>query len=135
MSSTTIKIDKVRHLRYTVNARADIEAELGVPFHVPFSILQRMSYRDARVLLWGGLKHEDPELRGKGGVIKAGDLIDVWEEKGGTLDTLYMELIKAVKNDVPSMFKVPTKEEIEEAKRTLGELIGGPTSSPTNGSE
>jgi hypothetical protein len=133
--STTIKIDKVRHLRYTVNTRADIEAELGVPFHVPLGNMRRMSYRDARVLLWGGLKHEDPELRGKDGVIKAGDLIDVWEKNGGTLDTLYVEIIKAVKNDVPSMFKVPTKEEIEEAKKTLGELIGDPTRSPTNGSE
>lgn len=135
MSGTAIKIDKVRHLRFTVNARADIETELGVGFYILFGDRRRMSYRDARVLLWGGLKHEDPILQGINGVKKAGDLIDTWEANGGTLDSLYVELIKAVKNDVPSMFKTLTKEEIEEAKKTLGELIGEKTNSPTSGSE
>lgn len=135
MSGTPIKIDKVRHLRFTVNARVDIETELGVGFYILFGDMRRMSYRDARVLLWGGLKHEDRALQGRDGVKRAGDLIETWEDNGGTLDSLYAELIKAVKNDVPSMFRSLTKEEIEEAKKTLGELTGEPTNSPTNGSE
>jgi hypothetical protein len=74
-----IAIDKPRHLMYDVNALSDADARLG---HNLVHILASspVALDVARVLLWAGLKHEDPLMT----VEKAGKLMDVWVKSGKT---------------------------------------------------
>jgi hypothetical protein len=55
-----IELDRVRNLRYTMNALAEIEDILGVPLSELENI--KMSIKNVRVILWAGLIHEDPTL-------------------------------------------------------------------------
>jgi hypothetical protein len=62
--------DRPRHLKYDINAIADIERETKTGIT---ALLQqeRLGFDSIRILLWGGLKHEDRTLT----VEKVGDLI------------------------------------------------------------
>ncbi|MGG3561651.1 hypothetical protein ABES03_08605 [Neobacillus rhizosphaerae] len=55
-----IELDKARHLRYTMNALAEIEDQLGVPLAELQNV--KMTMKNVRVILWAGLIHEDKEL-------------------------------------------------------------------------
>lgn len=62
--------DRPRHLKFDINAIADIERETKTGI---MNLLQneRLGFDSIRVLLWGGLKHEDRNLT----IEKVGDLI------------------------------------------------------------
>lgn len=66
-----VQLDKVRNLRYTMNALAEIEDILGVPLGEMGNI--QMTMKNIRVILWAGLIHEDKELT----LEQVGDMIDM----------------------------------------------------------
>lgn len=55
-----VELDKTRTLRYTMNALAEIEDQLGVPLSEMENI--SMTMKNIRVILFCGLMHEDKEL-------------------------------------------------------------------------
>lgn len=54
-----IQLDKERELKYDANAIADAEEQIGASFT---EIVSKPSIRGIRVLLWAGLKTDDPLL-------------------------------------------------------------------------
>jgi hypothetical protein len=62
---------KVRHIRYTMNALAEIEDNLGVPLSEMESV--KMTIKNVRVILWAGLIHEDKTLT----IEEVGDMVDL----------------------------------------------------------
>jgi hypothetical protein len=62
--------DRPRHLKFDINAIADIERETKTGI---LNLLQheRMGFDSLRILIWGGLKHEDRSLT----IEKVGELI------------------------------------------------------------
>jgi hypothetical protein len=122
MVGTPITLDKVRHLRYTPNAIADIEEVLGQGFGTLLSSGTQTGVRHARAFLWGGLKHEDRRLQAPGGLERAGELIGTWYEHGGTLDTLYVRIMEALRND--GWLRPLSAEERQKIEADMGEAIG-----------
>jgi hypothetical protein len=84
-----IELDKPRNLKYSFNAFADMQSVDSVIFLRPAD-----SPLAIRVLLWGGLKHEDPTLTPS----KVGDILDVWLETGGDFDALVKTVDEALNN-------------------------------------
>jgi len=71
----SIRLDRVRTLKYDLNALAEFEEAAGRSMFDMFRALQEkretFGVRTARLLLWAGLLHEDPSLT----VRQAGDLV------------------------------------------------------------
>jgi hypothetical protein len=65
-----IELDKKRHIRYTLNALAEIEDKLGVPLSKIQEV--ELGIKSVRTLLWAGLIHEDETLTEK----QVGDMVD-----------------------------------------------------------
>jgi len=122
MVGTPITLDKVRHLRYSANDIADIEEVLDAGFGVLMSPDAKIGFRHARAFLWGGLKHEDRRLQLPRGLDFAGELIEQWYEKGGTLDSLYIKILVALKND--NKLSSVSEEDREKIEKDMGEAIG-----------
>ncbi|MED4840395.1 hypothetical protein P9695_08755 [Weizmannia sp. CD-2023] len=66
-----VELDKVRHIRYTMNALAEIEDKLG--YGLADLDGKQLKIKEVRVILWAGLIHEDPELTEE----QVGDMIDL----------------------------------------------------------
>lgn len=66
-----IQLDKKRRLRYTMNALAEIEDQLGVPLAELQNV--KMTIKNIRVILWAGLIHEDSELTQE----QVGEMVDL----------------------------------------------------------
>jgi len=122
MVGTPIELDKTRHLRYSANDIADIEEILDAGFGELMSSKAKIGYRHARAFLWGGLKHEDRKLQAPHGLEFAGKLIERWYENGGTLDTLYIKMLTALKED--NKLAPVSKEDREKMEKDMGEVIG-----------
>jgi len=71
--TVTVNLDKERHLRYDLNALVDIEEATGKPLSEIFTDTANMSMKNFRILLWAGLKSEDPALTRE----QLGAMIDV----------------------------------------------------------
>ena len=125
---TPITLDKVRHLRYSANAVADLEELLGEGFASLLSDQKNVGIRHARAFLWAGLKHEDRKLQTPRGIEEAGRLVEVWYENGGNLDTLYIKIFEALKND--GWLREMSEEERRDIEDQMGEAL-----SPKNGEE
>lgn len=88
----TIKLDKPRKLRYTINAMATLEDLTGKPFasFVAGFNDEGFSFKDLRALVWAGLIDEDPSLTPEdvGNLLdKAQDLTEVLAKVGEALET------------------------------------------------
>jgi hypothetical protein len=66
-----VELDKVRHIRYTMNALAEIEDRLGVPLSEMKDV--KMTIKNVRVILWAGLIHEDKDLT----LEEVGEMVDL----------------------------------------------------------
>jgi hypothetical protein len=66
-----VNLDKERNLRYTMNALAEIEDQLGVPLSEMAEL--KMTIKNVRVILWAGLIHEDEELTQR----EVGNMVDL----------------------------------------------------------
>jgi len=73
--------DKARRLRYDFNALADIEELAGIGAEELFS-QKRAGFHLIRLLVWGGLKHEDKGLT----VQRAGMIVKDMIEEGYTME-------------------------------------------------
>lgn len=82
-----IVLDKERHLRFDLNAFAEIEEAYG-SIDEAFKAMEKGSIKALRVLLWAGLVHEDESLTVK----QVGSLIGLADLKD--LSTKISELLK-----------------------------------------
>jgi hypothetical protein len=109
-----IILDKPRRIRFTHNGMADLEEESlrRTGLAAGRVIGSRSNFAAVRLLLWGGLRHEDQGLT----VERVGVIIQKWWlEKDKPLADLYTELMKAV--EVSGFFRAapaPADGEAEE---------------------
>ncbi len=68
-----IELDRPRTLKFTTNALCELESIFGLPVYEWDKVPDGLS--TLRVMLYAGLKHEDPTMT----IEKAGDLIDLAE--------------------------------------------------------
>lgn len=59
--ATTVQLDRERHIKFDLNAFAELEDIYG-SLNAVFAALQSGSMKAARTLLWAGLLHEDEAL-------------------------------------------------------------------------
>jgi len=107
-SGIDISLDKIRHLRFGLNALAALENELGASIQAVFSDIERVGFIQIRGILWAGLLHEMPDLT----VEEAGDLFEsIPEEVASTFaernEYLILKIGEAFGNDVESKKKSP----------------------------
>lgn len=88
-----IKLDKLRFLRFDVNALADIEVKAGLGLDTLLGE-ERVGINAIRVLLWGGLRWEDKALT----LEAAGNLLQQYIEEGGDLTALGAQVMDAIRN-------------------------------------
>lgn len=84
--------DRPRFLRFDINAIADLEDMTGKSVAEALSNRQKIGFSMIRALLWAGLKHEEPMLT----VEAAGELINLFVEKGGTIGILMAKVGEAI---------------------------------------
>lgn len=66
----TVSLDKLRNLKFTTNALAELEDTLGQP--VTQLNAETVGIKTLRAMLWAGLLHESPDLS----ITEAGALMD-----------------------------------------------------------
>lgn len=95
MINTPIEIDKYRNLRYDFNAMVELETTSKMHLTAFLVPLSKPSFGAIRLLLWLGLKWEDPSLK----ITDAGNLAEEWIEKSGSdMGGLVEVLIDALVN-------------------------------------
>jgi len=76
--SVPIQLDRLRHLRYTFNDIADMQAVRRDIFERELS-----DFSVLRTVLWGGLRHEDPALQPyPAGMVRTGEIIEALLDSG-----------------------------------------------------
>jgi hypothetical protein len=91
-----IQLDKLRHLRFSANDLADIEEVMGGAT-IGELLNRNRGFRLARVMLWAGLRHEDPALvPSRTGIPAAGNLIETWFKDGETITSLFVKIDEAM---------------------------------------
>lgn len=90
MANNTIMIqmDKARNLKYTFNTLVELEEDFGKPIA---EVGANMTMKDARTLIYHGLKWEDKNLTPD----KTGELISNYIENGNSFQELFEEAGKA----------------------------------------
>ena len=91
MKTVEIEMDKVRHLKFGMNALIELEQKTGKPL----SQMGDVSMADLRTILWCGLIHEDKKLTES----KVGDLMDEAIEKNG-MEHLAQKIGEAMENSM-----------------------------------
>lgn len=69
--NVSVELDKVRVIRFTMNALAEIEDNLGVPLSELENVT--MTIKNVRTILWAGLIHEDATLTAQ----EVGNMVDL----------------------------------------------------------
>ena len=90
MANNTVMIhmDKARNLKYTFNTLLDIEDDFGKPIN---EITGSMTMKDARKLIYHGLKWEDKKVTEQ----STGELIAEYIDNGGSFQELMDIVSKA----------------------------------------
>ena len=113
MRATNIEIGgKNKRLRYDFNAVADIEVKSGKGLESLFSE-QNIGLNSIRLLLWGGLKWEDPGLT----IQRTGQMIQQFIEDGNELEDLMPYIEEAI--DKSGLFG--SSESSDESKNAEAE--------------
>ena len=92
--SVPIQLDKLRHIRFTFNDIADMQAVS------PHIFEQEMAnFSTIRTFLWAGLRHEDPQLQPHpAGERRVGEIIETWLDEGkGTVPDLIRKCTEAMR--------------------------------------
>lgn len=89
--SVLVTLDRERHLRYTINALADLEQHLGTGLG-GVMLTGKVGIGFMRGFLWAGLKHEDARLS----VERAGQLLQDYLDRGGDLASLANSMNEAM---------------------------------------
>lgn len=113
-----IELDRPRHLKYDWNALSDADQKLD---HHLFELIKdgKILFDTARVLLWAGLKHEDPTLT----IEKAGTLTDIFILKGNTPVDLSGKIMEGLKET--RYFDIMTKDDGDGQKNSGKSLKSG----------
>lgn len=111
-----IELDKTRRLRFRHNDLADLEVASGKGLA---ELMGGMSFQAIRMLLSYGLRWKDTQMT----PFRAGDLIDVWIENGGTLESLTEKILDALR---ASGF-LADKKAPEEPEGDQGNALPGAT--------
>ena len=82
---------KMKRLRYDFNAIADIEEISGMGIPKMFSV-GMLGLNTLRLLMWGGLKHEDHGIT----IQRAGMIVGDMIEEGHDFDSVFMIAIEAM---------------------------------------
>lgn len=95
--SVPITLDKLRHLRYSFNDLADLQAANPSIFEADMG-----AFSTIRTFLWAGLKWEDPELQPyPRGERLVGDIVEEWIAAGnGTHTDIGNKITEAMKISV-----------------------------------
>ena len=101
-----IEIDgKTKRLKYDFNSIADIEEKSGAGIARLFSE-DMVGLHTIRLLLWGGLRHEDRGLT----IQRAGLMVDQLMAEGYTLEKLMEDIVEAVtKSGIFGVIENPTQ--------------------------
>lgn len=91
MKMIQIHLDRPRHLRFSINALADLEEATGQSVLLAMSE-KNLGFRSLRALLWAGLRHEENGIS----IERAGDLLQKFMENGGELSTVMEKVALAV---------------------------------------
>jgi hypothetical protein len=82
-----VKLDRLRHLKFSFNALADLQDADPLIFTKDVGSLPVI-----RRYLWAGLKHEDPTLTEE----EIGDILETWLGKGGDILELAAKVGEAI---------------------------------------
>ena len=85
--------NKTRRLKYDFNAIADIEEKSGMGMAKIFSA-EMMGLHIIRLLIWAGLKHEEPGIT----IQRAGMVIRDMMEEGYSLESIMELVVDALSN-------------------------------------
>lgn len=91
LSSVTLKMDRLRRLRYGLNAMADLEEAMNMGFIKVFD-LDMSGFRVMRAMVWAGLHWEDRSLT----LERTGDLMEQYLEDGGDWKELTSKVTEAM---------------------------------------
>lgn len=105
-----VTLDRPRLLKFSFNALADIQ---NIDPAGLFKYEGSMPV--LRLLLWGGLKHEDPELT----LTKVGEIIDKWLEDGG----IYEDLVTTVQDALKGSTFAQRTQKQKQADTTVPEEV------------
>lgn len=86
-----IQIDKKRHLKFDLNAFAELE-ELYGDINTAFEAIQKGSIKAIRAMLWAGLVHEDRSLT----LEQVGSMIDM-----SNINEVVSAISKAISEALP----------------------------------
>lgn len=103
-----IKLDRVRHLKYDLNALVLLEEQFG-SLGAALDAVQGQSIRAIRSWLYAGLAHEDPDLTPE----QAGALVSLTE-----LPAVTDAILRALGASFPNPGKPPETESPPEAPPT-----------------
>lgn len=108
-----IELDRPRHLRFDMNALCDADQKLD---HQLLTILSSspVMLDTARVLLWAGLKHEDPSLT----IERAGELMEIYIRREKSIVPLVKALIDGIQES--GLFEAVNNEDREGGQKNLG---------------
>lgn len=88
-----IQLDKERHLKFDLNAFAELE-ELYGDINTAFEAMQRGSIKAIRAMLWAGLVHEDKNLT----LEQVGSMIDM-----SNINEVVSAISKAISEAMPQV--------------------------------
>jgi hypothetical protein len=127
--SVPIQLDRLRHIRFTFNDLADMQA-------VSPSIFEKEmgNFSTIRTFLWAGLKHEDPLLQPyPAGERRTGEIIETWLADGkGTITDLVKVCTEAMRTSA-SISSITKKTE-QETPAAIVEGATPPKNSQETGS-
>jgi hypothetical protein len=89
----SIMLDKERHLKFDLNAFAELEEIYG-DFQVAMNAMQNRSIKAIRAMLWAGLIHEDEKLTIK----QVGSMIDMTN-----INKIVSAISKAISEAMPKV--------------------------------
>ena len=115
----SIRLDRMRVLKFTFNAFAEFEAMTGNSIQGAFADSDNLGFGTMRQLLWAGLIHEDPSLT----VSKVGELMEFADGSNLTekVTAITEQVVKAVQYAFtdPDDDK-PEKDDAESKKKPKG---------------
>jgi len=86
-----IQLDKERHLKFDLNAFAELEDIYG-DINTAFEAMQRGSIKAIRAMLWAGLVHEDKSLT----IEQVGEMVHL-----GNMNEVMSAITKAINEAMP----------------------------------
>lgn len=106
VNGVPITLDRERYLRFDWNRLCQLEDRLGMGLGRAI-MLGRYEANLLRLLVWAGLLHEEPKLT----VERAGELIQLYLEGGGSLEELNRKINEALA--ATKLFKAESNEASE----------------------